>query len=223
MKLFLAPPYYPPLRQSFGLLELEGIKPGLAEEVIAAGREVKVIHLMRPSGETIGKVPMTTITELVGYPFTGISRYALQRVLLGHLEDRDVQLGSRLEGLDTYEAEGVTELKFEGQADAVRARAVVGADGRRYGRYSCASSRTSPAQLIVPTKRNGLLLGVGDGCVRSTCSSRISHRPTHKIISTAAGTYLNFGTVTSCQFVYSPNMPGERCRAAKLLCERASF
>lgn len=99
---------------------------------MAAGREVEILHLTRPSGETIGKVDMTVLTKTVGYPFLGITRYALQRVLQGHLEDGDVELGARLEGLETHEAEGITELRFEGRTDTVRARAVIGADGRRY-------------------------------------------------------------------------------------------
>ncbi|CBN74164.1 Flavoprotein Monooxygenase [Ectocarpus siliculosus] len=74
---------------------------------------------------------MTPITKLVGYPFIGISRHALQKVLLGHLEDDDVELGARLERLDTDEGEGITELRFRGQSEVVRARAVIGADGRR--------------------------------------------------------------------------------------------
>lgn len=113
------------------MAELEKVKPGLAEEAMAAGRAVKLIHLTRPSGETIGKVDMTSLEEIVGYPFLGITRHALQRVLLGHLPDGGIQLGSRLEGLDTHEAEGFSELRFEGRPGVVRARAVLGADGRR--------------------------------------------------------------------------------------------
>ncbi|CAM9420383.1 unnamed protein product [Ectocarpus sp. 12 AP-2014] len=119
------------LQQSFGLAELDKIQPGLAAEAVAAGREVETLHLTRPSGETITKVDMTPITKLVGYPFIGISRHALQKVLLSHLEDDDVELGARLEGLDTHEGEGITELRFRGQSEVVRARAVIGADGRR--------------------------------------------------------------------------------------------
>ena len=131
--------------QSIGVAELEEVKPGLAEEAVAAGRPVKLIHLTWPSGETIAKVDMTGLEELVGYPFLGITRHALQRVLLGHLPDGAIQLGSRLEGLDTHEAEGFSELRFEGRPNVVRARAVLGADGRRCGdegeiRSSCLRS-----------------------------------------------------------------------------------
>eukprot|EP00904_Undaria_pinnatifida_P001832 jgi/Undpi1/1164/HiC_scaffold_10.g04626.m1 len=117
--------------QSIGLAELENIKPGLAEEAVSVGRVVDLIHLTRPSGETIGKVDMTALNDLVGFPFLGITRHALQRVLLGHLPDGGVQLRSRLEGLETHEASGISELRFEGRPGVVRARAVVGADGRR--------------------------------------------------------------------------------------------
>lgn len=79
---------------------------------------------------------MTPIAKAVGYPFIGITRYALQSVLLGHLQDGDIELGARLQGLETHEAEGITELRFEGQTDAVRARAVIGADGRRCDKIS---------------------------------------------------------------------------------------
>ena len=113
------------------MAELDKVKPGLAEEAVAAGRVVKLLHLTRPSGETIAKVDMTGLEEVVGYPFLGITRHALQRVLLGHLQDGGIQLGSHLEGLDTHEAEGFSVLRFEGRPDVVRARAVVGADGRR--------------------------------------------------------------------------------------------
>lgn len=95
------------------------------------GRVVDLLHLTRPSGETIGKVDMTDLSDLVGFPFLSITRHALQRVLLGHLPDGGIQLGSRLEGLETHEASGISELRFEGRPDVVRARAVVGADGRR--------------------------------------------------------------------------------------------
>lgn len=121
-----------PNRQSFGLAELDKIKPGLAAEAVAAGREVELLHLTRPSGATIARVDMTILAKAAGYPFIGITRYALQRVLQGHLEDGDVELGARLEGLETHEADGITELRFEGRTDPVRARAVIGADGRRY-------------------------------------------------------------------------------------------
>eukprot|EP00903_Cladosiphon_okamuranus_P008245 g7937.t1 len=117
--------------QSFGLAALDEIQPGLAAEAVAAGREVEQLHLTRPSGETIARVDMTGLAKAVGYPFIGITRYALQSVLLRGLEDGDLELGARLQGLETNEAEGITELRFEGQADAVRARAVIGADGRR--------------------------------------------------------------------------------------------
>ena len=122
---------FPVRKQSFGLAKLDEIQPGLAAEAVAAGREVEQLHLTRPSGATIARVDMTGIAKIVGYPFIGITRYALQRVLLGHLDDGDVELGARLQGLETHEAEGITELRFEGQADPVRARAVIGADGRR--------------------------------------------------------------------------------------------
>ncbi|CAN0461142.1 unnamed protein product, partial [Hapterophycus canaliculatus] len=85
-------------------------KTGLAAEAVAAGRDVQVLHLTRPTGETITKVDMTPIAQMVGYPFIGITRYALQKVLLRHLGDGDVELGARLQGLDTRESEGVTEL-----------------------------------------------------------------------------------------------------------------
>lgn len=117
--------------QSIGVAELEEVKPGLAKEAMAAGRPVKLIHLTWPSGETIAKVDMTSLEEVVGYPCLGITRHALQHVLLGHLPDDGIQLGFRLEGLDTHEAEGFSELRFEGRPDVVRARAVLGADGRR--------------------------------------------------------------------------------------------
>lgn len=106
----------------------------MAAEAIAAGREVELLHLTRPSGETIAKVDLTFVTEAVGYPFLGITRYALQRVLLGHLDSGDVELGARFQGLETDEAKGITELRFEGHDDVVRARAVIGADGRRCDR-----------------------------------------------------------------------------------------
>lgn len=73
---------------------------------------------------------MTPLEKIIGYPFTGITRYALQRVLLSHLAESDVELGCRLEGLETHEGQGITELKFKGE-EVVSARAVVGADGRR--------------------------------------------------------------------------------------------
>ncbi|CAM9294058.1 unnamed protein product [Scytosiphon promiscuus] len=117
--------------QSIGLANLDEIKKGLAAEAVAAGREVETLHLTWPTGETITKVDMTPITKLVGYPFIGITRFALQRVLLRHLADADVQVGARLQGLETRESDGVTELRFDGQADVVCARAVIGADGRR--------------------------------------------------------------------------------------------
>lgn len=104
----------------------------MAAEAVAAGREVEVLHLTRPSGDTIAKVDMSFIGKTVGYPFIGISRYALQNVLRSHLEDGDIQLGARLEELETNEAEGITELRFKGRTDTIRARAVIGADGRRY-------------------------------------------------------------------------------------------
>lgn len=119
-------------QQSFGLAQLDEIKPGLAAEAVEVGQQVEVIHLTRPSGETIAKFDMMPIAKAVGYPFIGIARHALQRVLRRHLADGDIVLGSRLEELDTHEAEGITELKFEGRKDVVRAKAVVGADGRRY-------------------------------------------------------------------------------------------
>lgn len=117
--------------QPIGVAELDKVKPGLAEEAMAAGRKVELIHLTRPSGETIAKVDMTALEEIVGHPFLGITRHALQRVLLGHLPDGGIQLASRLEGLETHEAEGFSELRFEGRSEVVRACAVVGADGRR--------------------------------------------------------------------------------------------
>lgn len=122
----------------------------MAAEAIAAGRVVEQLHLTRPSGETIVKVDMTPLAKIVGYPFMGITRYALQRVLLGHLEDGDVELGARLQELDTHEAEGITELWFEGQADAVRARAVIGADGRRCGTIA-GIARINPYPPNTPT------------------------------------------------------------------------
>lgn len=107
------------------------MKTGLAAEAVAAGKVVELLHLTRPSGETIFKLDMKPLSKIVGYPFIGITRYALQSVLLRHLGDGDIELGARLQGLETHESEGVTELRFEGQTDVVRARAVIGADGRR--------------------------------------------------------------------------------------------
>lgn len=117
--------------QSFGLANLDEIQTGLAAEAVAAGREVEKLHLTWPSGETITKVDMRPLAKIVGYPFIGITRYALQTVLLRHLGDGDIELGARLQGLETRDSEGLTELHFEGQTDVVRARAVIGADGRR--------------------------------------------------------------------------------------------
>lgn len=146
------PPPPPPIPrrpiQSFGLAKLDEIQPGLAAEAVAAGREVEQLHLTRPSGETIARVDMTRVAKVVGYPFIGITRYALQSVLLRRLEDDDLELGARLQGLETHEAEGITELRFEGHADAVRARAVLGADGRRYDAIS-AIARIPPRKYPV--------------------------------------------------------------------------
>lgn len=128
----LALVYSPPAgQQSFGLSLLNDLQPGLAAEVLAAGRAMETLHLTRPSGKTITKIDMTPITKAWGYPFMGITRYALQNVFLKHLANSEVQLGSRLQDLHTHELEGITELRFEGRADGVRARAVLGADGRR--------------------------------------------------------------------------------------------
>ena len=117
--------------QSIGLVELDKLKPGLAAEVVAAGRPVDLIHLTRPAGDTIFKVDMRPLGELFGYPFLGITRYALQRVLKKHLDDDELQVGACLRELSANRAEGVTELSFDGSPEVVRARAVVGADGRR--------------------------------------------------------------------------------------------
>ena len=119
-------------KQTFGLAKLDQILPGLAAEAIAVGREVEQLHLTRPSGETIARFDMRFITKVMGYPFIGITRYALQGMLLSHLEGGNLELGSRLHGIETHEADGITELRFDGQTDVVRARAVIGADGRRY-------------------------------------------------------------------------------------------
>lgn len=124
-------PPFPCAKQTWGLAKLDELLPGLAAEAIAAGREVDTLHLTWPSGETIWRCDMRFIAHVMKYPFIGITRYALQKVLLGHLDDDDLELGARLERFETNEVEEITELRFEGHADPVRARAVIGADGRR--------------------------------------------------------------------------------------------
>lgn len=119
--------------QSFGLSTLDEIAPGLAAEVTAAGRVIDTIHLTNPAGETKLKLRMDVLAELLGYPFVGITRYNLQRVLLQRLSDGDVVLGHRLEALHTSDPVDAKTLEFKGIAQPVRARVVIGADGRRYG------------------------------------------------------------------------------------------
>ncbi|CAM9349356.1 unnamed protein product [Choristocarpus tenellus] len=118
--------------QGFGVGALEDILPGLGEEAIRAGRVVQYIHLLRPiSGETIFKLDISRMKELVGYPFIGITRFALQRVLMAHLDKENIELGCRLKELNADGPGGLAELTFEGKDMPVRAKAVVGADGRR--------------------------------------------------------------------------------------------
>lgn len=118
--------------QSFGIAALDEIKPGLSAEVVAVGRPVDCIHLARPDGSTIFNADMTVLQRIVGYPFLSITRYALQVALLRHLPEEIVHVGCRLEGLDDCGPDGLIALKFEGHAETVRARTVVGADGRRW-------------------------------------------------------------------------------------------
>lgn len=118
-------------KQPIGVAELDKVKPGLAAEVIAEGRPVDFIHLTQKNGDTIFKVNTKKLGDLFGYPFLGVSRYKLQCVFKRYLDDDELQVGARLHGLSSHQADGITELSFDGHADVVRARAVVGADGRR--------------------------------------------------------------------------------------------
>ncbi|CAM9281812.1 unnamed protein product, partial [Discosporangium mesarthrocarpum] len=119
--------------QPIGMAALEEMKAGLAQEMIDAGRVIECIHLMRATtGETIYRLNISGMKEAFGYPFIGITRYTLQRVLMSHLEESDVVLSCQLEGLSVDEGpEGLVELRFAGRDVPARARTVIGADGRR--------------------------------------------------------------------------------------------
>lgn len=117
--------------QPIGVAELDKFKPGLAAEVIAEGRPVDLIHLTQSKGDTIFKADMKKVGDFFGYPLLAITRYKLQCVFKRYLDDDELQVGARLHGISSHRAEGIKELSFDGHPDVVRARAVVGADGRR--------------------------------------------------------------------------------------------
>lgn len=118
-------------KQPIGVAELDKFKPGLAAEVIAESRPVDCIHLTQKNGDTIFKADMKEASDFFGYPFLSVTRYKLQCIFKRYLDDDELQVGARLHGISSHRAEGIKELSFDGHLDVVRARAVVGADGRR--------------------------------------------------------------------------------------------